>query len=86
MLSGKEWCANSSSYLLLDLKNEYHITKVVIMGNKEQKKWSESYLLKYSHNKTLLDSIKAVEVKFAILYSEENSKKYMVQANCNRHD
>ena len=51
------WCASGSgSYLLVDLQNEYHITKVVVMGNKNQKKWSESYSLNYSHDKTYKNS------------------------------
>ena len=48
------WCGSRSShsYLTLDLRKEYHITKVVIMGDKEQSKWSESYSLQYSRDKT----------------------------------
>ena len=45
------WCASGrDSYLLLDLKKEYHITQVVVMGDKEQTKWSKSYSFKYSHD------------------------------------
>ena len=45
------WCASGpDSYLLLDLKNEYHITQVVVMGDKEQTKWSSSYSFKYSRD------------------------------------
>ena len=45
------WCASGpDSYLLLDLKKEYHITEVVVMGDKEQTKWSNSYSFKYSHD------------------------------------
>ena len=51
------WCASSSrAYLLLDLQKEYHITQVVVMGNKEQTKWSESYVMFYSHDKTYQNS------------------------------
>ena len=56
------WCAKSGSYLLLDLQKEYHIMKVLTVGDKKQNKWSESYSLKYSYNKTLVDNIIAIEV------------------------
>ena len=47
------WCPrNSSAYLLIDLQREYHITRVVVMANKNQTKWSGSYLMKYSRDKT----------------------------------
>ena len=50
------WCASGSTpYLMLDLGKEYHITRVVTMGDKDQTKWSESYTLKYSHKKSLAD-------------------------------
>ncbi|CAB4004016.1 receptor-type tyrosine- phosphatase epsilon-like, partial [Paramuricea clavata] len=53
------WCASmSGAYLLLDLQKEYHITQIVVMGNKDQTKWSESYSLKYSHDKTYKNSKK----------------------------
>ena len=46
------WCASGpDSYLLLDLIKEYHITQVVVMGDKEQTKWSHSYSFKYSRDK-----------------------------------
>ena len=46
------WCASRpDSYLLLDLQKEYHITQVVVMGDKEQTKWSNSYSFKYSRDK-----------------------------------
>ena len=45
------WCASGpNSYLLLDLKNEYHITQVVVMADKEQTKWSSSYSFKYNRD------------------------------------
>ena len=45
------WCASGpDSYLLLDLQKEYHIMEVVVMGDKEQTKWSSSYSFKYSHD------------------------------------
>ena len=51
--TGRGWCASGSgSYLLLDLQNEYHIARVVVMGDRNQTKWSKSYLLKYSHDKS----------------------------------
>ena len=37
------------------------------MGNKDQTKWSESYLMKYSHDKTLVDGSRAVRVFVMIL-------------------
>ena len=47
------WCPwNFTAYLLLDLQREYHITRVVVMANKNQTKWSGSYLMKYSRDKT----------------------------------
>ena len=46
------WCATGpDSYLLLDLKKEYHITQVVVMGDKEQTMWSSKYSFKYSRDK-----------------------------------
>ncbi|CAB4042576.1 retinoschisin-like, partial, partial [Paramuricea clavata] len=57
------WCASGSSpYLMLDLRKEYHVTRVVTMGNKDQTKWSESYSLKYSYDKTLVDDSRAVQI------------------------
>ncbi|CAB4005315.1 Hypothetical predicted protein, partial [Paramuricea clavata] len=51
--TGSGWCsARSGSYLLLDLQKEYHITRVVVMGNRDNTNWSESYSLKYSHDTT----------------------------------
>ena len=50
-ITSNGWCASGSdSYLLLDLKKEYHIMQVVVMGDKEQTKWSNSYLFKYSRD------------------------------------
>ena len=50
------WCASGpDNYLLLDLKKEYHITQVVVMGDKEQTKWSNSYSFKYSRDKINYD-------------------------------
>ena len=57
------WCASGAApYLLIDLRKEYHITRVVVMGNKDQTKWSESYSLKYSHDQTLVDSGQPLQV------------------------
>ena len=40
---------------MLDLRKEYHITRVVTMGNEDQTNWTESYTLKYSHNPSFLE-------------------------------
>ena len=56
-IKGSGWCApGSGTYLSLDLGKEYHITKVAIMGDKEQTKWSQSYSFKYSHDNTYKNS------------------------------
>ena len=50
-ISSSGWCASGSgTYLSLDLQKEYHITQAVVMADKEQTKWSSSYLMKYSHD------------------------------------
>jgi hypothetical protein len=60
---GRGWCPSRfGSYLSLDLQKEYHITRVVVMGNRDQTKRSQSYSMKYSHNKTLVDTSLAVQV------------------------
>ncbi|CAB4005117.1 ---NA---, partial [Paramuricea clavata] len=60
--TGSGWCASGfAPYLLLDLQKEYHITRVVVMGNKDQTQWSESYSMKYSHDKTLVDTSSAIQ-------------------------
>ena len=57
------WCASGSTpYLLIDLRKEYHITRVVVMGNKDQTKWSELYSLRYSHSETLVHSSQPLQV------------------------
>ncbi|XP_028410546.1 uncharacterized protein LOC114533243 [Dendronephthya gigantea] len=57
------WCSSTpGSYLTIDLQKEYHITRVVVMGDKDQTKWSESYSLKYSHNGSLVDSSRVVQI------------------------
>ena len=57
------WCASGSSpYLFIDLRKEYHITRVVVMGNRYQTKWSESYLLRYSHDRTLVHHSTSIKV------------------------
>ena len=57
------WCSSGSApYLFIDLGNEYHITRVVVMGNKEQTKWSESYSLRYSHSQTLVHRSTPIKV------------------------
>ena len=61
--TGRGWCpSRSGSYLSLDLQKEYHITRVAVMGDRDQTKWSESYSMKYSHDKTLVDKSSAIEV------------------------
>jgi hypothetical protein len=61
--TGSGWCPSSSgSYLSLDLQKEYHITRVAVMGDRDQTKWSESYSMKYSHDKTLVDKSSAIQV------------------------
>ena len=57
-------CASSGSYLLIDLRREYHITQVVTMGKKSQEVWGESYLLQYGQNESLVNSSNSVEVWF----------------------
>ncbi|XP_028410756.1 uncharacterized protein LOC114533438 isoform X2 [Dendronephthya gigantea] len=44
------WCTeiNRPKYLLIDLQKEYHITRVVTMGNKDQTKWIGQYIMAYS--------------------------------------
>ena len=56
-ISKDGWCSSGTGYLLLDLKKEYHITKVVVMADKEQTKWSGSYILKYSNDTTYKKTI-----------------------------
>lgn len=41
---------------MIDLQNEYHVTRIVTMGDKDQTGWSEtSYVLSYSRNQSLVD-------------------------------
>ena len=47
------WCPSGSAgivYLLLDLQKEYHITRVVVMSDREQNKWNGSFSLTYSND------------------------------------
>ena len=62
--SSDGWCPTESgdNYLKIDLQNEYHITRVMVMGDKNQTKWSGSYSLKYSHDESLVDNNSAVQV------------------------
>ena len=56
------WCpSGSSSNLLIDLQKDYHITQIVVMADKEQRKWSSSYSLKYSHNTSYKNSVQVVQ-------------------------
>ncbi|XP_028402430.1 uncharacterized protein LOC114525366 [Dendronephthya gigantea] len=54
--SSDGWCPTESGdkYLKINLQNEYHITRVMVMGDKDQTKWSGSYSLKYSHDESLI--------------------------------
>ena len=56
-ISKDGWCSSGTGYLLLNLKKEYHITQVVVMADKEQTKWSGSYILKYSNDTTYKKTI-----------------------------
>ncbi len=51
------WCATGSGakHLLIDLQDEYHITRVLTMGDRNQTMWSESFTLTYNHNESLVD-------------------------------
>ncbi len=62
--SNSGWCASGSrhKYLSIDLQREYHLTRVVTMGDKNQTKWSRSYSLKFSHDNTLMDASSDVQV------------------------
>jgi hypothetical protein len=59
------WCPSGpgTRYLMLDLQNQYHITQVVVMADAVgQTRWSGSYSLKYSHDKTLVDGSSVIPV------------------------
>ncbi|XP_028399360.1 uncharacterized protein LOC114522810 [Dendronephthya gigantea] len=62
--SSHGWCPTESGdkYLKIDLQNEYHITRVMVMGDKDQTKWSGSYSLKYSHNESLVDGSSGLQI------------------------
>ena len=62
--SSDGWCPTETGdkYLKIDLQNEYHITQIMVMGDKNQTKWSRSYSLKYSHNESLVDSSSVLQV------------------------
>ena len=69
------WCSSTpGSYLTIDLQKEYHITLVIVMGDKDQTKWSGSYSLKYSHNESLVDSTSAVQVFTTKIYVNRKKK------------
>jgi hypothetical protein len=81
--SGSGWCAPiSGSYLLIDLQKEYHITRIAIMGNKDQTKWSSSYAMQYSQTKTSLDDGPSVQVFVAvvIIIREENIRESLIHS------
>jgi hypothetical protein len=72
--SASGWCASGSApYLSIELQKEYHITRVVVMGNRDQTKWSGSYLMKYSHGKTHENSQK-VFMKVLIEWIKKGSR------------
>ncbi|XP_028402574.1 receptor-type tyrosine-protein phosphatase S-like isoform X6 [Dendronephthya gigantea] len=52
------WCTQTpqTHYLLIDLLKDYHITRVVTMGNKDQTKWSDQYIMTYSHDNSFSNS------------------------------
>jgi hypothetical protein len=81
--SASGWCASGSTpYLLIDLKKEYHITRVVVMGNKDQTKWSGSYLMKYGHDKTYKESQKVfmtIVIQWMTKASRLNSNKASIE-------
>jgi hypothetical protein len=64
---GDGWCSlgYGTEYLLINLQNDYHITRVVTMGNKQQTKWSNSYSLRYSRTETFVGGTAAVNVSTA---------------------
>ena len=76
-LKSSGWCASGSvPFLLIDLGKEYHITRVITMGDRDQTKWSDSYSLRYSHDKSLLEQSRGIQVichfkllQFRICYS-----------------
>lgn len=68
-ITDKGWCASGSgAYLSLNLRNEYHRTDIFVMGDKEQTKWSGSYLLNYSHDTSYQHSKKVFKVMIALRY------------------
>jgi hypothetical protein len=74
--TGSGWCPSSSdSYLSLDLQKEYHITQVMVMANKYQTKWSESYSMNCSHSKTLVDTSLNKKVFMIVIknFAEKNT-------------
>mgnify|MGYP002804272789 CR=1 FL=1 len=66
------WCpsVSSSVYLLIDLQKDYHVTQIVTLADKEQRMWSSSYSLKYSHNTSYENIVQVVFKKFQ-KYSEK---------------
>ena len=60
------WCTSgteSNQYLLINLQREYHITRVVTMGDKNQTSWNDSYTLRYSREKAFIHNGTAVQVR-----------------------
>lgn len=54
------WCTviRRLKYLLIDLQKEYHITRVVTMGKKDQTKWIGPYTMSHSRDYSFRNSIK----------------------------
>ena len=78
------WCPSMSDpYLLLDLQKEYHITRVVVMGDRNQTKWSESYSMKYSRDTSYKNSEQVFIGDYIIKYfaiKDKRSTKFLTHA------
>ena len=67
------WCPWSSTpYQILDLRKEFHITRIVVTTSKSQAKWNQSYVMKYGHDKTYQKSLKVLITQISRINS--NSK------------
>ena len=66
----------SDPYLLLDLQKEYHITRVVVMGDKDQTEWSESYSMKYSRDTSYKNSEQVFIGDYIIKYFAIKDKRW----------
>jgi hypothetical protein len=73
----------SDPYLLLDLQKEYHITRVVVMGDKDQTEWSKSYSMKYSRDTSYKNSEQVFIGDYIIKYfaiKDKRSTKFLTHA------